>query len=168
MSGASSAAPREQVVTWEATGWDDPRVAALRAAMDAEVRPRYSRPDGAPPVVPPGPTPQEVLVCWLALVDGSPAATASLRRLEVAGEPARFEVKRVFVDAGHRRRGLALSALRRVEGAARARGVERLFLQTGNRQPEAMALYARDGWVPVPTYPPYGVLVHSRCYAKDL
>lgn len=154
--------------TWEATHWDDPRVAELREQMNREVGPRYAQPDGAPRVFPPAPLVEEVLVTWLAVSAGEAAATASLRRLEVDGEPVRHEVKRVFVAPAHRRRGLAAQALRLVERSARERGIERLVLQTGNRQPEAVALYVREGWSPIPTYAPYDVVVHSRCYAKDL
>ncbi|PRY11059.1 GNAT family N-acetyltransferase [Kineococcus rhizosphaerae] len=156
------------VVTWVATGWDDPRVVRLRHLMDAEVGPRYARPDGGPRYHPPGPSASEVAVTWLALGGDEPAATASLRRLAVDGEPVRWEVKRVFVDPAHRRRGLAAEALRRVEQSARDLGVSRLVLQTGNLQPEAVALYERAGWEPVPVYPPYDAVVHSRCYGRDL
>lgn len=152
-------------VTWEATGWDDPRVADLRAQMDREVVPRYAGRSGTYPA---GPTADEVAVVWLALVEGVPAATATLRRLEVPGQPPRSEVKRLFVAAGHRRRGLAALALGRVEGSARADGVPDLVLQTGDLQPDAEALYVREGWHRVPVYPPYDGLVHSRCYGKTL
>lgn len=156
------------VVTWVATGWDDVRVADLRDLMDAEVGPRYARPGAGPRSFPPPPSAAEVEVAWLALAGGEPAATASLRRLAVEGEPVRWEVKRVFVAPAHRRRGLAAQALRRVEESARGLGVARLLLQTGDRQPEAVALYAREGWDPVPTYPPYDRVGHSRCFGKDL
>lgn len=152
-------------VTWEATGWDDPRAAALRTQMDHEVVPRYAGRSGTYPA---GPAAEEVAVVWLALVEGVPAATATLRRLEVAGQPLRFEVKRLFVAADHRRRGLAALALGRVEASARAAGVTDLVLQTGDLQPDAEALYVREGWHRVPVYPPYDGLAHSRCYGKPL
>lgn len=153
---------------WSATGWDDPRVVALRAAMDAELHPRYAPPGGGARPRPPGPAADEVLLTWLALVDGEPAATASLRRLAHPGEPVRHEVKRVYVHPEHRRHGLAAAALARVEGSARAAGLDRLLLQTGALQPEAIALYRREGWTPVDPYPPHDALPHSRCFAKRL
>lgn len=153
---------------WEATGWDDPRVAALREEMDLEIRPRYAAAHADGASYPPPPEPDEILVAWVGLVDDAPAATASLRRLDVPGEPLRHEVKRVFIGAAHRRRGLAAQVLALVESSARAAGVTELVLQTGDRQPEAEALYVREGWHPVPAYPPYDALTHSRCYAKTL
>jgi GNAT superfamily N-acetyltransferase len=158
-------------LTWVSTNWNDPRAAALRAEMDVEIGARYAGRDNGS--YPSGPEAVEVPVVWLALAETPAgtfenAATATLRRLQVAGEPLRYEVKRVFVSAAHRRRGLAAAALARVEGSARDLGVDELLLQTGDRQPEAEALYVREGWHHVPPYPPYDHLVHSRCYGKTL
>jgi GNAT superfamily N-acetyltransferase len=47
-------------------------------------------------------------------------------------------------------------------------GAERAKLETGIRQPEAIALYERLGFTPIPTYPPFHQLPTSRCYALDL
>ena len=45
-----------------------------------------------------------------------------------------WEVKRLFIDAGHRRLGLASALLEQLEDGARERGADELFLKTGNRQ----------------------------------
>ena len=138
-----------RTVHWESTCWGDPRVDALLAAMDAELGPRYADLRGTSS--PPGrPTGDDVAEVVLALVDGVPAATGTLRRL-----PERWEVKRLFVGPEHRRLGLARQVLERVRDAARARGASELFLQTGRRQPEAIALYERSGWERVPVFAPY-------------
>lgn len=165
-------------VTWVATRWDDPRAAALRGAMDADLAPRYAalraerarlfaaRAPGGLQVVP---TAAEVLVTWLALDGAAPVATASLRRLgpaETTGA-ATYEVKRLFVLASHRRRGLAGRALQHVEDSARDHGVATLRLQTGVRQPEAVALYAAAGWRRIEPYPPYPA-ESSLCFEKPL
>ena len=147
-------------LTWERTTWDDPRGAALRAAMDAEISPRYAALRGGdrPPAPP---TVEDVDFVVLALVDGEVAATGTLRRL-----PDRWEVKRLFIDAGHRRLGLASALLEQLEDGARERGADELFLQTGNRQPEAIALYERQGWQRIPVFAPYdpadGISVRFR------
>lgn len=155
--------PGGRILTWADTDWTDPRGAALREAMDVELSPRYaalrrSSPRPAPPNA------EDVAVVALALVDGVPAATGSLRRL-----PDRWEVKRLVVDAAHRRLGLASRVLARLENAARDRGATELFLQTGNRQPEAIALYRREGWSRIDVFAPYdptdGI---SVCFRKEL
>jgi GNAT superfamily N-acetyltransferase len=164
--------------TWVATTWDDPRAAELREAMTSDLAPRYAdlwerrdrllataEPDALSRV----PTSDEVLVTWIA-VDGSQAvATGSLRRL---GGTARHpevihEVKRMFVRPSHRRRGLAAGVLAAVERSALDRGIEVLYLQTGIRQPEAVALYEREGWTRTDAYPPYPAET-SICFEKRL
>lgn len=155
--------PGGHVLTWAETDWDDPRGAALRAAMDVELSPRYAALRGDSPRPAP-PSSEDVAVVVLALVDGKPAATGTLRRL-----PDRWEVKRLVVDADHRRLGLASRILARVEDAARDRGAHELFLQTGNRQPEAIALYEREEWERIEVFAPYdpadGI---SVCFRKAL
>lgn len=152
-----------RTLAWERTTWDDPRGEALRAAMDAEIGPRYAALRGDSPRPAP-PTTEDVAFLLLALVDGEVAATGTLRRL-----PDRWEVKRLFIDAGHRRLGLASAVLEQLEEGAREQGATELFLQTGNRQPEAIALYERQGWERVPVFAPYdpadGI---SVCFRKDL
>jgi hypothetical protein len=55
-----------------------------------------------------------------------------------------------------------------LEQIATHEGWHRLRLETGTRQPEALALYERTGWTKVPAYGEYKSSPESRCYAKDL
>jgi GNAT superfamily N-acetyltransferase len=172
-------APSEAVTTtWVATTWDDPRAAELRDAMTADLAPRYAslwakRAGPRAPADPGGlstvPTAEEILVTWIALDGEQAVATGSLRRLggTVAHPDVIHEVKRMFVRPTHRRRGQAAGVLAAVEGSARVRGIEVLRLQTGTRQPEAVALYEREGWVRIAPYPPYPV-ESSICFEKRL
>jgi GNAT superfamily N-acetyltransferase len=164
--------------TWVATTWDDPRAAELREAMTSDLAPRYAdlweRRDRLLATAEPGalsrvPTADEVLVTWIALDGPQAVATGSLRRL---GGTARHpevihEVKRMFVRPSHRRRGLAAGVLATVERSALDRGIEVLYLQTGIRQPEAVALYEREGWTRTDAYPPYPADT-SICFEKRL
>ena len=150
-------------LTWQETDWDDPRAVALRTAMDDEIAPRYAALRGDAPRPAP-PSSDDVELVLLALVDDEVAATGTLRRL-----PDRWEVKRLFIGAEHRRLGLASAVLAELELAARERGATELFLQTGNLQPEAIALYERQGWDRVEIFAPYdpadGI---SVCFRKEL
>ncbi len=56
------------------------------------------------------------------------------------------EVKRMWTSPHYRRRRLATFVLGALEDAARQAGYARLILETGSRQPEAAALYARRGY----------------------
>lgn len=155
--------PGGGTLTWEQTRWDDPRAATLRTAMDAEIGPRYAALRGDSPR-PAQPTSDDVELVLLALVDGEVAATGTLRRL-----PDRWEVKRLYIGAEHRRLGLASALLSRLEEASRERGATELFLQTGNRQPEAIALYERQGWERVEVFAPYDPTDRiSVCFRKEL
>lgn len=131
--------------------------------MDAELGPRYQAlvQQGRPRPLPP--SAEDIETVWIAVADGEPAATAALLR-----NPGYWEVKRVFVSPDFRRRALAQQALAKVEGSARDLGVRELVLQTGVLQPEAIALYSREGWDRIPSYGPYAEDPASVCFRKTI
>lgn len=57
------------------------------------------------------------------------------------------EVKRLYVDPDARGQGVARRLLQYLEARATAAGCTALMLETGPRQPEAIALYAASGFV---------------------
>jgi putative acetyltransferase len=70
---------------------------------------------------------------------------------------AHAEMKRLFVRRVARGVGLGRRLIGELEGAARLRHVERISLETGIRQPEAIALYRMSGYAecePFGTYKP--------------
>lgn len=78
------------------------------------------------------------------------------------------ELKRMFVHADARGRGLAGSLLGAVEAEAVRAGVATLQLETGPLQHAAIALYERRGYARIPNFGDYVGDPHSVCYAKDL
>ncbi len=100
----------------------------------------------------------------VALADGEPVGCVGLRR----HDEAIAEIKRMYVRATHRRRGLGRVLLRSAETRARALGYARLLLETGTRQPEAIALYTADGYRPLQGFGHYAGQAGSRAFAKDL
>ncbi len=56
------------------------------------------------------------------------------------------EVKRMYVDPPARGQGIGQEILHRLETHAREKGVNVLRLETGVRQPEAIALYRQNGF----------------------
>jgi hypothetical protein len=58
--------------------------------------------------------------------------------------------------------------LARLESEAAARGYRRLQLETGLRQPEAMALYETSGYHRVPNYGMSATSELSAWFAKDV
>ncbi|WP_205843962.1 GNAT family N-acetyltransferase [Nakamurella deserti] len=148
--------------------WDDPDAVALRAVMDAELAERYpqfgfDRADAirGSLVV----DPSDVLVTALVRdAAGEAVGHAALRTHD--GD---HEVKRVIVRGDQRGRGVARLLMDRVERAAREAGAARVVLHTGHNQPEAVALYRRLGYTPIPLYEPYAtVMPESFCFEKLL
>ena len=76
------------------------------------------------------------------------------------------EIKRMFVKARARRRGIARKILRHLEEEIRRRGFQSIVLETGRDQPEALALYEAEGYFPIPAFLGYVGSPISRCYAK--
>jgi len=54
---------------------------------------------------------------------------------------------------GLRRSGVAAALMDTIEDRARMAGYVQLFLETGDAQPEAQALYAKLSWEPVDDFP---------------
>jgi GNAT superfamily N-acetyltransferase len=150
--------------TLESVAYDDPRAAAMRAAMDTEMSARYADTTMSPQVAAAlAVDPATIRHTVLAVDhDGTPVGHAALR--DHHGE---WEVKRVVVAAGQRGRGIGRAVMTEVERVAREAGAARVILQTGHRQPEAEALYLALGWTRIPVYAPWDVaLPESRCFAK--
>jgi putative acetyltransferase len=78
------------------------------------------------------------------------------------------EIKRMFVRPEERGQGLGRAILTALETEARALGITRLVLETGPRQPEAIALYTRAGFAEVAPFGEYISSPLSVCMAKDL
>jgi GNAT superfamily N-acetyltransferase len=140
--------------------WFDPRAAALRGAMDAEMdtlyatvvtqmSPELSEKIGAALVVDP-----EEMVSTFVAADGEQfVGHAALRPFENA-----LEVKRVFVAPEYRGRGISKALMAEAEEIARERGVRDLVLQTGDLQAEAIALYEGIGYRRIPPFGRYAGL----------
>jgi GNAT superfamily N-acetyltransferase len=58
--------------------------------------------------------------------------------------------------------------LEALEAQARRLGYRALVLETGDRQPEALALYDSSGYARIPCYPPYDSRTLSLCFEKRL
>ncbi|MFE9096562.1 GNAT family N-acetyltransferase [Streptomyces sp. NPDC007264] len=78
------------------------------------------------------------------------------------------ELKRMYVIEELRGRGLARRILAALEEDARAAGRIRMVLETGTKQPEAVALYASSGYEPCEKFGYYRFHELSLCFAKPL
>ncbi|BBC33887.1 Acetyltransferase [Streptomyces graminofaciens] len=101
----------------------------------------------------------------------SPVATGGWRSQETNPEgylDGDAELKRMFVVPQARGLGLARRILAALEEDARAAGRLRMVLETGDKQPEAIALYASSGYELCPKFGYYRDSPLSRCFAKAL
>lgn len=78
------------------------------------------------------------------------------------------EVKRMFVSTSVRGRGIARRLLAHLESTGAASGVQRLVLETGTRQPDAIALYESSGYERVEPFGHYATSPYVRCFGKRL
>jgi len=108
---------------------------------------------------------------FVGYLDGVPVATGAWRLrsdVEAFGSTRTAEVKRMYVVAGGRGRGLARAMLAHLEQTARAAGAEAMILETGMAQPEAIALYESTGYSPIPGFGHYRWSPDNRCFARAL
>ena len=153
--------------------WGDPRATALRKLMDVEMTLIYGSLFATSD---PGDMlaarrkalandPNDILATLLAIgPEGTPLAHAALR--DRGGE---WEVKRLYVSKEARGRGIGRRIMSDLEAVARDGGAKRLILQTGDRQPDAVALYEQTGYQRIEIYEPYvTTFTFSRCFEKLL
>jgi putative acetyltransferase len=142
--------------------FDAPESQALLRELNTDLIRRY-RGDDHPSVV--GPDTLEVVSFLVARDDaGRQLGCVALRRRDDGS----LEIKRMYVRPEARGTGLADRLLAEAEGRARALGAERVKLETGLAQPEAMAVYERNGYEPIEPYGDYADSPLSRSYARDL
>lgn len=126
---------------------DDPLAGPLLAELAAEYAERY------------GGT-AEAILTWLrnypaaefaapggglliGLLDGQPVTGGAFRRFD----PVTAELNRIWTDSRFRQQGLAKALLAALEARITGRGYRRIYLTTGDRQPEAEALYLSSGYI---------------------
>ncbi|MEE1929485.1 GNAT family N-acetyltransferase [Streptomyces sp. TRM 70351] len=151
--------------------YDHPDAVKLDAEVQQEYAERYASEGDVTPLAPEMFEPPRGLYL-LAYDDAErPVATGGWRAMDRDGEgyaDGDAEVKRMFVVRDARGRGLARTILARLEDSARAAGRVRMVLETGIKQPEAIALYRSSGYEPCGKFGCYREEPDSRCFAKPL
>jgi|GEM_PF-86960 len=143
--------------------WEHPDSVALREAQRLDIAERYGADDSEPG---PAPTADDITVFFVAYNDDDDEAVGcgGLRQLDAQ----HGEVKRMFVRQQSRGSGAATAVLTRLEESGRERGWNRLVLETGDQQPEAIRLYEREGYHRIPNFGYYADSPISLCYEKEL
>jgi GNAT superfamily N-acetyltransferase len=79
-----------------------------------------------------------------------------------------MEIKRMYVLPNRRGKGIATSLLSELEKWARELNFEKCILETGLKQPEAINLYRKLGYLQINNYAPYENVQNSLCFEKVL
>ncbi|WP_255153995.1 GNAT family N-acetyltransferase [Ferruginibacter sp. HRS2-29] len=79
-----------------------------------------------------------------------------------------MEVKRMYVLPAYRGKGIAGLLLAALEAWAKELGYSTCVLETGIRQPEAIALYKKNNYSVIPNYGQYAGVENSVCFKKKL
>lgn len=88
----------------------------------------------------------------------------ALRRID----DTRGEIKRMYVRPSARGRGVGRAILLALEDRARAFGYDRVWLETGCKQPVAVRLYDASGYTRIPCFGAHADDPDSVCFEKVL
>jgi putative acetyltransferase len=100
----------------------------------------------------------------LAYENGVAAGCGAMKEIE----KGTMEVKRMYVPPEHRKKGIASKVLAELEHWANELSYTRCILETGKREPEAIALYTKRGYTIIPNYGQYAGIENSVCFEKIL
>lgn len=151
-----------------AAGLDDPLAQPLLTELAADYAQRYG---SSPPMV----------LAWLTsspapefappdggmlvgVLDGQPVTGGAFCRRDADTA----ELKRVWTHREHRRRGYATALLAELEAEIMTRGYHKIYLVTGDRQPEAEGLYRATGYARLPEPLPSAGPVFPIAFLKEL
>ena len=161
-TSAERVLPDGSVARLRAAPYDDPVAQALVEEVQQEYVTRYGGRDAA--VFDPAEFRPPAGLFLVAELDGAPAGCGAWR----VHPPGGVEIKRLYVAPGFRRRGLAQVVMAELESSAARAGHRSVVLNTGRKQPEAVALYAALGYLPVSGYGVYVCAPDAVFLGKDL
>lgn len=106
---------------------------------------------------------EQMLIFYVAYDDnGIAVACGALKHFD----ETTAEIKRMIVKENFRGRGISKKILTKLEQYARELHYQRLILETGLKQPEAMSLYRKFRYNPLKCYGRHANDPDSRCFEK--
>jgi putative acetyltransferase len=149
------------MITLRRTDSDDPDFKALVKLLDTDLAVRdgadhgfYSQFNKIDKI-------RHAVVCYET---GRPIGCGAIKAF---GDEA-MEVKRMYVSPDGRNKGIATRVLTELETWAFELGYAKCVLETGKRQPEAIALYEKNGYQRTENYGQYVGVENSVCFEKNL
>ncbi|MFF8291044.1 GNAT family N-acetyltransferase [Streptomyces sp. NPDC016309] len=155
----------------QSSSFDHPDARKLNDMVQLEYAERYGDEGDLTPLDPVMFRPPRGLYLLAYDSGGRPVATGGWRTQDENEEgysDGDAELKRMYVVPEARGLGLARRILAALEDDARAAGRTRMVLETGDAQPEAIALYVSSGYEPCAKFGYYREYESSRCFAKPL
>ena len=146
---------------------DDLRGSAIAALLQAHLQAMY---DYSPPesvhALDLEALRQPSITFWTAWDGDGLMGCGALRQLT----PNHAELKSMRTAEGYLRKGVARALLRHIEAAARAKGMQRISLETGTADAfmPAQRLYASEGFIECEPFADYAPDRHSMFMTKEL
>ncbi len=100
----------------------------------------------------------------VAYEDDTPIGCGAIKEYETGT----MEVKRMYTTPASRGKGIASRVLSELENWAAEMSCQKCVLETGIKQPEAIALYKKNGYQIIPNYGQYIGVDNSLCFEKLL
>lgn len=79
-----------------------------------------------------------------------------------------MEVKRMYTLPNQRGKGYATLVLNELEKWSSELAFDKCILETGKKQPEAIALYKKNGYRQITNYGQYANIENSVCFQKEM
>jgi ribosomal protein S18 acetylase RimI-like enzyme len=157
------------LVRIEIVGYEHPDAQRLIGEVQQEYVVRYGEEDSTPVDAAQFAPPHGLFL--LVYLEGRAVACGGWR-VHDGDEPdfedGDTEIKRMYVAPDARGRGLARALLAELEHTAALAGRKRVVLETGQRQPEAIALYRSSGYREIAKFGVYRQDPDSVCFAKEI
>jgi GNAT superfamily N-acetyltransferase len=151
-------------ITVAAEPFDSDDARRLIAALDEHLASRYPPEQRFGPNLKPQQIAEGLGTFVIARLDGTAVGCGALRKLDDTSA----EVKRMYVAPEVRGQGVAKKVLDHLESVGRELGVEKLVLETGIYQAEAIGLYHKAGFEPARCWGEYAESVTSVCFEKRI
>ncbi len=100
----------------------------------------------------------------VAYEKGQPVGCGAIREFSKDA----MEVKRMYVLPAKRGQGVAAAVLKELESWARELNYKSCVLETGKKQPEAIAFYKKNNYKVIPSFGQYLNVKNSVCFEKVL
>lgn len=104
---------------------------------------------------------RNVIVCY---INNIPIGCGAFKEYD----QKRVEIKRMFVRPEYRGHGIGLNILKELELWASELNYPECILETGKKQPEAIRLYQKAGYVLIKNYGQYENIKNSVCMTKAI